>query len=162
MGLVNDEVQAVILLVHRVLQRFPDGEGAPVALLGQITALAQLLSVQKIDMSIVQHFLVEGFIGDGHALVKPNLVRLQVNLTAGLLVELRRIRKPHKDGVWLVGILFITEIDGFNQRRQNDGFASAGRSGERKYLRCMGALVGAEGLCGLSPQLEQRHLLERK
>ena len=81
-NLVNDEVQAVILLVHRVLQRFPDGEGAPVALLGQITALAQLLSVQKIDMSIVQHFLVEGFIGDGHALVKLNLVRLHVNLAA--------------------------------------------------------------------------------
>ena len=81
-GLVNDEVQAVALLVHRVLQRFPDGKGAPVALLRQVTALAQLLGVQKIDMPIVQHLLVEGFIGDGHALVKANLIRLQVNLAA--------------------------------------------------------------------------------
>ena len=110
-GLINDEVQAVVLLVHRVLQRFPDGEGASVALLRQVTALAQLLCIQKIDMPIVQHLLVEGFIGDGHALVKPNLVRLQVNLTAGLLVELRRIREPHKDGIRLVGILLIAEID---------------------------------------------------
>ena len=113
-------------------------------------------------MSIVQHFLVEGFIGDGHALVKPNLVRLQVNLTAGLLVELRRIRKPHKDGVWLVGILFIAKIDGFNQRRQDDGLTRAGGSGEGEHLWCMGALVGAKSLSGLSPQLEQRYLLERK
>ena len=161
-GLINDEVQAVVLLVHRVLQRFPDGEGASVALLCQITALTQLLGIQEIDMPIVQHLLVEGFIGDVHALVEPNLIRLQVNLAARLLVELRRIREPDKDGIRLVGILFIAEIDGFNQRRQNDGFASAGRSGERKYLRCMGALVGAEGLCGLSPQLEQRHLLKRE
>ena len=162
MGLINDEVQAVVLLVHRVLQRFPDGEGASVALLCQITALTQLLGIQEIDMPIVQHLLVEGFIGDVHALVEPNLIRLQVNLAARLLVELRRIREPDKDGIRLVGILFIAEIDGFNQRCQNDGFASAGRSGERKYLRCMGALVGAEGLCGLSPQLEQRHLLKRE
>ena len=113
-------------------------------------------------MPIVQHLLVEGFIGDGHALVEPNLIRLQVNLTAGLLVELRRIREPHKDGIRLVGILLIAEIDGLNQRRQNDGLARAGGGGEGKNLRCVGALVGAEGLSGLSPQLEQRHLLERK
>ena len=113
-------------------------------------------------MPIVQHLLVEGFIGDGHALVKANLIRLQVDLAARLLVELRRIREPDKDGIRLVGILLITEIDSFNQRRQNDGLARAGRSGEREYLRCVGALVGAECLCGLSPQLEQRHLLERK
>ena len=154
MGLINDEVQAVVLLVHRVLQRFPDGEGASVALLRQITALAELLDIQEIDMPIVQHLLVEGFIGDGHALVEPNLIRLQVNLAARLLVELRRIREPDKDGIRLVGILLITEIDRFNQRRQDDGLTRAGRSGERKYLRCMGALVGAEGLSSLSPQLE--------
>ena len=111
-------------------------------------------------MPIVQHLLVEGFIGDGHALVEPNLIRLQVNLAARLLVELRRIREPDKDGIRLVGILFIAEIDGFNQRRQNDGLARAGGSGERENLRCMGALVGAEGLSGLSPQLEQCHLLK--
>ena len=105
-------------------------------------------------MPIVQHLLVEGFVSDGHALVKANLVRLQVNLAAGLLVELRRIREPDKDGIRLVGILLITEIDRFNQRRQNDGLASAGGSGEREHLRCMGALVGAEGLSSLSPQLE--------
>ena len=75
-GLVNDEVQAVVLLVHRVLQRFPDGEGASVALLCQITALTQLLGIQEIDMPIIQHFLVKGFIGDSHTLVEPNLVRL--------------------------------------------------------------------------------------
>ena len=76
MGLVNDEVQAVVLLVHRVLQRFPDGEGASVALLCQVAAFAELLGVQKIDMPIIQHFLVKGFIGDSHTLVEPNLVRL--------------------------------------------------------------------------------------
>ena len=129
-GLINDEVQAVILLVHRVLQRFPDGECASVALLRQVTALAQLLCIQKIDMPIVQHLLVKGFIGDSHALIEPNLIRLQVNLTAGLLVELRRIREPDEDGIRLVGILLITEIDGFNQRRQNDGLTRAGGSGE--------------------------------
>ena len=75
-GLVNDEVQAVVLLVHRVLQRFPDGEGASVALLCQVAAFAELLGVQKIDMPIIQHFLVKGFIGDSHTLVEPNLVRL--------------------------------------------------------------------------------------
>ena len=75
-GLVNDEVQAVVLLVHRVLQRFPDGEGASVALLCQITALTQLLGIQEIDMPIIQHFLVKGFIGDSRTLAEPNLVRL--------------------------------------------------------------------------------------
>lgn len=75
-GLVNDEVQAVVLLVHRVLQRFPDGEGASVALICQITALTQLLGIQEIDMPIIQHFLVKGFIGDSRTLAEPNLVRL--------------------------------------------------------------------------------------
>ena len=154
MGLVNDKVQAVVLLVHRILQRLPDGIGAPVAILGQVTALAELLSVQEIDVPVVQHLLVEGLIGDGDALVEANLVRLQVDFTARLLVELRRIREPHKDGIRLVGILLIAEIDGFNQRRQNDGLTRAGGSGEGENLRCVGALVGAEGLSGLSPQLE--------
>ena len=113
-------------------------------------------------MPIVPHLLVEGFIGDGHALVEPNLIRLQVNLAARLLVELRRIREPDKDGIRLVGILLIAEIDRFNQRRQNDGLARAGGSGERENLRCVGALVRAERLSGLSPQLEQRHLLKRE
>ena len=149
-GLVNDEVQTVILIVHRVLQSFPNGKGAPVALLRQVTALAELLGVQKIDMPIVQYLLVEGFIGDSHALVKPNLVRLQVNLAAGLFIELRRIREPHKDSIRLVGILLIAKIDGFNQRRQNNSFARTSGGGEGEHLRRMSALVGTESLSSLS------------
>ena len=45
MRFVNNEVQAVKLFVHRVLQRFPNREGASVALLRQITASAELLRI---------------------------------------------------------------------------------------------------------------------
>ena len=46
----------------------------------QITGFAQLLRVQKIDMTIFQHFLVKRLVGNHNALTDADLVCLLLDL----------------------------------------------------------------------------------
>ena len=90
-GFINDEVQSVGFLPDGVCQSLPNGILSAIGVLGQIAGFGEFLGIQKIDVSILQHFHVEVFIADDNTLIQTNLVRLQVDFQTRLLVELGRI-----------------------------------------------------------------------
>ena len=67
----------------------------------QITGLAKLLRIQKIDMTVLQNLSVERFIRNHYALIYTDLICFQLDLLFGLLIQLRRIRKPYENGLRL-------------------------------------------------------------
>ena len=70
MGLVNDKIQAVGFLLCCILQCFPYGILPPVSVFTQISGFPKLLRVQKVDLSILQHFHIKGGVLNGNALAE--------------------------------------------------------------------------------------------
>ena len=149
MRLVDDQIQTVTLFTCCVGESFPNRVLSCVAVLGQIRAFTKLLCVEKIDVSVIQYLAVEGFLRDGNALIKTDFVRLQIYFLLGLLIKLRRVGQPNEDGILLIGISVIAEIDRLYQGCHNNGFTRARRSSKGNYLRRVSATVAAKSLGAL-------------
>ena len=149
MCLVNDEVQPIALFADGIRKRLPYGIGTAIAILCELGCNRELLGVQEIDMSILEHFLVKGFLRNRDALRKANLIGLGVYLLLGLLIQLRRIRKPDDNGIRLLHILLISEEDGLNQRRHDDCLSGSCRCSEGNHLWRMRSMIAAHRLRSL-------------
>ena len=137
--LINDEIQPVRLALDRIVQCLPDRILPIIGMLGQFSAPADLLRVQKINMPILQHLHVEGFFGDGHTLAIAQLVGFQLDLLLGLLIQLRGIGQPDENRLRLLvkGCTISkchAEIDAFDQGGGNDGLTCAGGRLQRDDL----------------------------
>ena len=88
---IDDEVEPIGFFANGVAQRFPDGVCPTISMLCQIAAASELLCIQKIDISVVERFLIEGIIGDGDTLVKTDFISLHVDFILRLLIQLRRV-----------------------------------------------------------------------
>ena len=109
-------------------------------MLRQLAAAADLLRVQKIDMPILQHFHIKGFLCNGHTLSKPQLAGFQLDFLLGLCIQFRRVRKPHKDSLrLLIKCRSVsqrrTKENIFNQRGGNDCLAGTCRRLQGHNLR---------------------------
>ena len=162
MGFINDEIQVVGLLLRRVFQGFPYRPGAPVARLGQLALLAQLLRVEEVDVTLLQRLHVEGFLFDGHALAETNLIGLHVDLILRLRVQLRGIGQPHEDGLGLLHDLIGSKQDVLDQRGHDDGLAGASRRGKGDDLRRMRHPISIQRGGDLHPKLTDSLSLEWK
>ena len=149
MRLVDNQIQTVTLFTCRVGESFPNRILSCVAVLGQIRAFTKLLCVEEIDVSVIQYLTVKGFLRDGNALIKTDFVRLQIYFLLGLLIKLRRVGKPNKDGILLIGITVITEIDRLYQRRHNNGFTRTCRSSKGNNLRRVRTTIAAKSFSTL-------------
>ena len=73
MRFVNDEVQTIRLVLDGVVQRFPDGILPIVRMLCQFTAAADLLSVEEVYVTVLQHLHVKGIFHNSYALTEAQL-----------------------------------------------------------------------------------------
>ena len=113
-------------------------------------------------MSILEHFFIEGFLGDRDALRKADFIGLGIDLLLGLFIQLRRIREPYGNGIRLFHILVITEEDVLDQRRHDDGFSGSGRCCERNHLRRMCPVIAAHRIRSLHADIGKRSFLKRE
>ena len=144
MRLVDDQIQTVALFTCRVSESFPNRVLSCIAMLGQIRAFTKLLCVEKIDVSVIQHLTIKGFLRDGNALIKTDFIRLQIYFLLRLLVKLRRVGKPNEDGILLIGITVITEINRLYQGCHNNGLARTRRSSKGNHLRRVRTTIAAK------------------
>jgi hypothetical protein len=77
---------------------------------------------------------VEGAV-DGYKLVALERRGASVQLAAGLLVELRLIRKPQEGGVLVRWVVFVSLDEALHPCRGNDSLARAGGRSEDQRLR---------------------------
>ena len=162
MRLVDNQIQTVTLFTCCVGESFPNRVLSCITVLGQIRAFTKLLCVKKIDVSVIQHFAVEGFLRDGNALIKTDFIRLQIYFLLGLLVKLRRVGKPNEDGILLIGITVIAEIDRLYQGCHNNGFTRTRRSSKGNNLRRVRATIAAKSFGTLHSQPRKSLFLKRK
>ena len=73
---IYDEIQSIRFLLDSVRQSLPYGVLPGVRMMHQIRSLAQFLCVQEVDIAVFQHFHIKGFVLDGNALLKTNLIGL--------------------------------------------------------------------------------------
>ena len=152
-GFVNDEVQPVSFVPCSVGQGLPDGILAGIGMPAQIACLAQLLGVEEVDMSILQHLHIKGLVLNGDTLAEADLVCLQIDFLPGLFIQCRRIGQPDEDGFGLLRKLFGAVIDLFDQRCHDDGLAGTGGSLQGDHLGDMESAVIVQGKCCFQPQV---------
>ena len=99
--LINNEIQPVSFFSCCIFNGLPNRILSRIRMTAQITGLAKLLRIQKIDMTVLQNLSVERFIRNHYALIHADLICLQLDLLLGLFIQLRRIRKPYKNGLRL-------------------------------------------------------------
>ena len=99
--LINNEIQTISFFSCRIFNGLPNRILSRIRMTAQITGLAKLLRIQKIDMTVLQNLSVERFIRNHYALIHADLICLQLDLLLGLFIQLRRIRKPYKNGLRL-------------------------------------------------------------
>ena len=162
MRFVYDEVQPVGLIACSICKRFPDGILSSIRVLGEIARFAEFLRIEKIDMPVFQHLTIKAFVADGNALIQTDFVRLGIYFESGLLVELRRIRKPHKYGVRLIRIHLVAVVDALDQRSHDNRLTRTGGGRVGNDLRGMGTPVIAQRSCGVHAQLGKRNFLKRE
>ena len=172
--LVDDEIQPVRLFPRRIVERLPNGIGAAVTVLGQLTAFRQLLRIQEIYSSITQILLIKGLLVNFHALAQAYLARLEHDFISGLRIERGRIRKPDKNGVRLWHVAAHLQVilaglgaveDALYQRRHDNRLTGAGRSLQRHHLieiRRSLQMVGAQSVGYTQTQFLDRLFLEGK
>ena len=86
MRFINDEIQPVSLVLNRIIQCFPDRILPIVGMLCQLSVPTDLLGVQEIDVSILQHLHIEGFFRYGYALSEAQFIGLQLDFLLRLRV----------------------------------------------------------------------------
>ena len=146
MRLIDNEVETIRLLANGICQCIPNGILSGIRALCKVTALAELLSIQEIDVTVLKDLAVEGIVADGCATTKA-LISFGFDFEFRLLVKLRRVREPNEDGIILVWINGISIVDCFNQRSHYNRFTGAGRSSIGNDLRSIGSLIVAERHC---------------
>ena len=99
--LINNEIQTVSFFSCCIFNGLPNRILSRIRMAAQITGLAKFLRIQEIDMTVLQNLSVERFIRNHYALIHADLICLQLDLLLGLLIQLRRIRKPYKNGLRL-------------------------------------------------------------
>ena len=165
MCLVNDEIQPIRFVLNCVIQSFPNRILSIIGVLCQLSVPADLLCVQKIDMPILQHLHVEGFLCNRDTLAETQFAGLELNLLLGLFVQLRGVRKPNENGLWLltksrpIGQC-RPKIDTFDQRRSNNRFPCACGGLQGDNLCFLSALVAAERIGNIHPQLFYSFILK--
>ena len=133
--LINNEIQTISFFSCRIFNGLPNRILSRIRMTAQITGLAKLLRIQKIDMTVLQNLSVERFIRNHYALIHADLICLQLDLLLGLFIQLRRIRKPYENGLRLFSKLLRTVKDIFNQGRHDNRFARTRWCLERNHLR---------------------------
>ena len=133
--LINNEIQTVSFFSCRIFNGLPNRILSRIRMTAQITGLAKLLRIQKIDMTVLQNLLVERFIRNHYALIYTNLICFQLDLLLGLFIQLRRIRKPYENGLRLFSKLLRAVKDIFNQGRHDNRFARTRWCLKRNHLR---------------------------
>ena len=165
MRLVYDKIQPIGFVLNRVLQRFPDRILPIIGMLRQLAASADLLCVQEIDISVLQHFLVEGFLRNGYALTEAQLIRFELDFQLRLRIQLRRIGQPNKDCIrlFLKGASISkrrAKINILDQRGGDDGFPCAGWSLQGNHLRFPPAAIGLQSVGNIHAQFFYGFILE--
>ena len=135
MCFINNEIQPVSFFSCSIFNGFPNRILSRIRMAAQITGLAKLLRIQEIDMTVLQNLSVKGFVGDHHTLVNADFICLLLNFLLGLFIQLRRVREPYKNCVWLFRELLRAVEDIFNQSRHDNCLAGPRRSLKRNYLR---------------------------
>ena len=96
-------------------------------MLCQVTTLAELLRIEKINLAVIESLLVEFVILNHGKLRVIYLVGVKPKSIARLLIEFGRITQPDKYRVRLCRIIAISAIDSLNQCRQHYCLARARR-----------------------------------
>lgn len=84
-----------------IAKRFPNRILSIIGVLCQLTIFADFLCIQEINMTVFQHFHVKGIFCNSNALTKTQFAGFQFDFLFGLRIQLRRIRKPNEDCLWL-------------------------------------------------------------
>ena len=79
-------------MTHGIRQGLPNSISTAITIFRQFRGCGELLCIQKIDVTILKCFFIEGILADRNALAQANFISLGVNLQLRLLIQLRRIR----------------------------------------------------------------------